>query len=493
MSQKSGSINGCILMYQDFEASSSCKRRSKLMAGIKKKTPKIMLKDEITTKNAWLYGNWQTRLSLVIMGFGNFVNKQIIQGLIYLGIEILYIFYMVTVGVGTLKDFITLGTVAQQEVFNEATQMYEYVVGDNSMLCLLYGVVTIFISIFFVVAMCTSMRSAYASQVRVQHGRKPLNFKETLKSLKQQKLQSSMLSLPVLGILCFNIVPTTFMILIAFTNYDKDHQTPGNLFDWVGLENFQKMFMRGSRLAETFWPVLGWTLVWAVFATITSFILGLLLALVINRKGTRFKPFWRFIFVLSIAVPQFVSLLTMRTIFHASGPVNIILKNLGILTGQDFIPFWQDGTLAKVMIILVNIWIGVPYTMLQTTGILQNIPADLYEAADVDGAGPVVKFFKITMPYMLFVMTPYLITQFTGNINNFNVIYLLTGGGPERLDYYYAGETDLLITWLFKVTITNKDYNIGAVIGIAIFVIMSVLSLLTYRHTGSYKDEEAFQ
>ena len=111
----------------------------------------------------------------------------------------------------------------------------------------------------------------------------------------------------------------------------------------------------------------------------------------------------------------------------------------------------------------------------------------------MDGAGPIVKFFKITMPYMLFVMTPYLITQFTGNINNFNVIYLLTGGGPERLDYYYAGETDLLITWLYKVTITNKDYNIGAVIGIAIFVIMSVLSLLTYRHTGSYKDEEAFQ
>ncbi len=461
------------------------------MAKRKEKAPKIVLKDEITTKNAWLYGNWQTRLSLIIMGFGNFVNKQIIQGLIYLAIEILYIFYMVTTGIGTIKDFITLGTVAQQEVFNESTQMYEYIVGDNSMLCLLYGVVTIFITVFFVVAMCTSMRSAYESQVKVQNGTKPLNFVETLRSLKQQKLQSSMLSFPVLGIVLFNILPTTFMILIAFTNYDKDHQTPGNLFHWVGFENFQKMFASGGRLAHTFWPVLSWTLIWAVFATVTSFLLGLILAIVINRKGTRFKPFWRFIFVLSIAVPQFVSLLTMRTIFHASGPVNILLKNAGIIT--DSIPFWQDGTLAKVMIILINIWIGVPYTMLQTTGILQNIPQDLYEAADVDGAGPVIKFFKITLPYIMFVMTPYLITQFTGNINNFNVIYLLSGGGPERLDYYYAGETDLLITWLYKVTITNKDFNIGAVISILIFILMAIFALVTYRHTGSYKDEEAFQ
>jgi len=146
------------------------------MAKRKEKAPKIVLKDEITTKNAWLYGNWQTRLSLIIMGFGNFVNKQIIQGLIYLAIEILYIFYMVTTGIGTIKDFITLGTVAQQEVFNESTQMYEYIVGDNSMLCLLYGVVTIFITVFFVVAMCTSMRSAYESQVKVQKWNKAIEL-----------------------------------------------------------------------------------------------------------------------------------------------------------------------------------------------------------------------------------------------------------------------------------------------------------------------------
>ena len=131
--------------------------------------------------------------------------------------------------------------------------------------------------------------------------------------------------------------------------------------------------------------------------------------------------------------------------------------------------------------------------MLSTTGILQNIPGELYEAAKIDGASAPIIFRKITLPYMLFVMTPNLITSFTGNINNFNVIYLLTGGGPDSLEFYYGGRTDLLVTWLYKLTITQKDYNLGAVIGIMTFIILAVVSLITYRNTGSYKDEGAFQ
>jgi arabinogalactan oligomer/maltooligosaccharide transport system permease protein len=217
----------------------------------------------------------------------------------------------------------------------------------------------------------------------------------------------------------------------------------------------------------------------------------MLLAMLINREGTRFKSFWRFLFVLSIAVPQFVSLLAMSQIFHTAGPINTILRSWGVI--QTPIPFLTDPLLAKITIICVNIWIGVPYTMLTTTGILQNIPKDLYEAARVDGANAAVTFLKITLPYMLFVTTPTLITAFVGNINNFNVIFLLTGGGPESLDYYYAGKTDLLVTWLYKLTITNKEYNLGAVIGIIVFIILATTSLLTYRRTKSYKDEEAFQ
>ena len=133
--------------------------------------------------------------------------------------------------------------------------------------------------------------------------------------------------------------------------------------------------------------------------------------------------------------------------------------------------------------------------MLQCTGILQNIPAELYESAKVDGANAVVTFFKITLPYMLFVTAPNLITSFIGNINNFNVIFLLSGGQPSCAEYYKgtAGKTDLLVTWLYKITINNKDYNLGAVIGILTFVICATVSLIVYRNTGSYKNEEEFQ
>ena len=197
--------------------------------------------------------------------------------------------------------------------------------------------------------------------------------------------------------------------------------------------------------------------------------------------------------MLSVAVPQFVTLLSMRTIFNANGPVNVLLREIGMIGATESIPFFTDPLYAKITIICINIWIGVPFTMLSTTGILQNIPAELYEAAKIDGASAPTIFRKITLPYMLFVMTPNLITSFTGNINNFNVIFLLSGGGPDSLDYYYAGKTDLLVTWLYRLTITQKDYNLGAVIGILVFIILATVSLITSRRTGSYKDEGAFQ
>ena len=262
------------------------------------------------------------------------------------------------------------------------------------------------------------------------------------------------------------------------------------LFDWVGLENFRQMFDVSGTLGKTFWSVLGWTIVWAVFATGLNYILGMLLALLINRKGTKIKGFWRLIFILSIAIPQFVSLLVMRSMLSQDGIINVMLKNAGWI--QKSLPFFSNVAWARITVIVVNLWIGIPYTMMQVTGILQNIPLELYEAAEVDGAGPVIRFFKITLPYMLFVTTPYLITTFTANINNFNIVYLLTKGDPV-LAGNTAGKTDLLVTWLYKMTVDYQYYNLGAVIGIMTFVFLAIGSLLVYRRTKSYKDEEGFQ
>lgn len=442
---------------------------------------------------AFKNGDLTTKLSLVLLGYGNVKNKQIGRGAIFFTLEIAYIVYMIFFGIKSIADFITLGTVTQGQTYNELKGIYEYTKGDNSMLCLLYGVITLFITVAFIFVAFMSCKSAYCTQIRKEKGMSLPTFKEDMHSLKQENLHVLLLAFPVMGIIVFTIIPLIFMILIAFTNYDHEHQPPGNLFDWVGVSNFSALLSSSGKLASTFWPVLGWTLIWAVSATVSCYILGLLLALLINRKDTRMKGFWRFVFVLSIAVPQFVSLLSMRTIFNANGPVNIILRQLGILEATESIPFFTDAAVAKIVIIGINIWIGVPFTMLSTTGILQNIPAELYEAARIDGASASRIFRKITLPYMLFVMTPNLITSFIGNINNFNVIFLLSSGGPDTLEYYYAGKTDLLVTWLYRLTITQKDYNLGAVIGIMTFVVLAIVSLITYRNTGSYKDEGAFQ
>lgn len=459
----------------------------------KKKITPIASYNNLDFGIAFMQGNRITRLSALIFGLGNLLHKQIIRGLILFVMEISYLYYMIRYGVDSVRNFITLGTALQTEVFNEAKQIYEYLPGDNSMLCLLYGVITIFITIGFLILMNASVKSAYVTQKMVEQGKQPAGFLEDLKSLLEGNLHKTLLFLPVTGILCFTIIPLVFMILIAFTNYDKNHQPPGNLFDWVGLDNFIAMFSGKGTLASTFWPVLSWTVIWAICATFSCYILGMLLAIVINREGTRAKGFWRFMFMLSIAVPQFVTLLTMRTVFNTNGPVNVMLREIGMIGMTEAVPFLTDPTLAKITIICVNIWIGVPFTMLTTTGILQNIPQELYESAKIDGANPFITFTRITLPYMLFITTPTLITTFVGNINNFNVIYLLSGGAPESIDFYYAGKTDLLVTWLYKLTITNKDYSFGAVIGIIVFLILVTLTLLTYRRTKSYKDEEAFQ
>ena len=236
------------------------------------------------------------------------------------------------------------------------------------------------------------------------------------------------------------------------------------------------------------------TLIWAFFATFSNYFLGIIVALVINTKGLKFKKLWRSILVLTIAMPQFISLLVMRSIFSSYGVINRTLINIGVLKSiNDAIPFFSSPNLARVVIIVVNMWIGIPYTMLMSSGILMNIPQDLCEAATVDGANKVQMFFKITLPQIIFTTTPYLITSFVGNINNFNVIFLLTAGGPSTSEYYSAGKTDLLVTWLYKLTKEKFDYSLASTIGILIFILSATLSLLTYTRSKSYKEEDAFQ
>lgn len=444
-----------------------------------------------TCINAVRKGGIETKLSMLLMGFGNIVHGQVIKGLLYMAVEAAYVVFMALTGVHCLSMLPSLGSVEQQEYWDEAAQVYMYTKGDQSVLILLYGVATVLITILMVLAWRGTLKSAYKAECLAKEGRHVNNFADDLKSLLHENLQRLMMTPPMIFIFLFTILPLIFMICMAFTNYSKigDHLM---LFDWVGFDNFAALFDSSSILGSTFWSVLGWTLIWAFFATFSNYIFGMIVSLLINRKGTRCKALWRFCFVLSCAMPMFVSLLIMRTMLQPEGAVNVLLRNLGLIASDASLPFFTDPTWARVTVIIINIWVGVPYTLLQLTGVLQNIPEDLYEAARVDGANAVQIFFKITLPYMLYVTTPYLITTFTGNVNNFNVIYLLSGGDPVTDLGATAGKTDLLVTWLYKLTIDKQYYNIGAVIGILTFIILAVGALITYHNSRSYKEEGGF-
>lgn len=461
----------------------------------------------------FVYGDYKTRLSYFIFGFGNLAHKEYIKGILYLLFEICFIIYMILMGGPMLSSLGNLGDFASAETPDPNIGINTYKYFDNSFEILLYSIVTIIIILVAIVLWVSSISTAKELQDDSLIGKDGNNM-AIIKSLGGKQFHKTLLAIPMFGVVCFTVIPIIFMILIAFTNYDSYHLTPYKLFDWVGFANFDSVFASGGAsnniFFKTFLQVLLWTLIWAFFATFTNYFLGMIVAILINTKGIKLKKIWRTILITTIAVPQFVSLLLMSRMFNQDlGIVNQLLIKMGWITkGIGWLnDSANNALLPKVMIILINTWIGIPYTMLICTGLLMNIPDDLYESAKIDGASPVKMYMKITLPYMLFVTTPYLISQFVGNINNFNVIYLLSGGNPlytfdpNSVDINTLnnltglGRTDLLITWIYKMAMTNtfKDYGVASVLSILIFVVVAVVSLITYSRTNSIKNEEDFQ
>ena len=434
-------------------------------------------------------GDLGVRMSYLVMGSGAFARKQIAKGIAYLAIELLFIFYMIFNGAGAIRGFFTLGTSFTYDLHFVGTDETVPVAGDDSMLCLLFGVVAILVIAGFLVMYFSNIRSASEAYENSIVGRKLPTFKDDLRALFDNKFYVVLLFVALIGVIAFTVLPLIFMILIAFTNYDRDHTATGG-FDWVGFQNFGSL-VGTTGLSTTFFPVLGWTLLWALCATFLNYFLGVALALLINKKDIKGQKIWRTFFVLTIAIPQFVSLLLMRQLLGEFGPIMELVRQ----AGGNAVNLFNNKHTARLIVILVNLWVGIPYSMLITSGILMNIPADLYESARIDGAGKLTMFRKITLPYIMFVTGPYLITQFIGNINNFNIIYLLTGGGPFGQAGLSdgAGGTSLLVTWLYSMTLDSQNYKLASTLGILTFVVSAVVSLLTYRHSSASKNEEDFQ
>lgn len=459
--------------------------------------------------NRFAEGDATTKASYLIMGLGHLRRGQVGRGIIYLAAQILFILYTVLFGGRYLsmffENFLTGGNVGRVEthisnVWDPELGEFVKIAGDNSFHIVLYGILSVFVILFFILTYLRSVKESYALEQAAIIGRRPDGIKKDIALLGDSKFHVTLLSLPMVGLFLFTIIPLATMILIAFTSYDANHEVPEHLFQWVGFQNFGDMLEGGSSLGATFRRVLTWTLTWAFFSTFTNYFMGMLLALLINKKGIKLKKLYRTLFVATIAVPQFVSLLILSKMLDTGGGTlgsggGIITQLIENLFGYH-LQFGLDILTTRIGIILVNLWIGVPYSMLLCSGILMNIPEDLYESARIDRTGPVRRFLKITLPYMLFVTGPYLITQFIGNLNNFNVIYLLSGGGPGDLSQYTNGAkgTDLLITWLYKLSLgADRNYKLASVIGIFVFLISAILSLVVYNRSSAVKGEEHFQ
>lgn len=459
-------------------------------------------------------GNWAVRLSFFIFGFGNIYYGQVMRGMLFLLFEAIFIVYMFVPSGGLywlakgnwFRTGATVGTVQGGYRYDEIYDTEVWVPGDDSVKVLLYGMMTILFIIAFFYTWRLQIKQCRTCIDITASGKKIKSGKDDLYSLLDDDFHKTLLALPVGGIFIFTVIPIIFMILIAFTSYDAAHDGYSNLFSWVGLEHFNELldFDRGG-LGLAFGEILSWTLIWAFFATFTNYFLGMLVAILINKKGIKLKRSWRTVLVLTIAIPQFVSLLYVSELFDSSGIVGRLLLEWNLIPKSmleaNQLSLWQNPTSAKILLIIVNIWVGIPHIMLIASGILMNIPQDLYESSRIDGANLFEQYRRITLPYMMFVMGPYLLTSFVGNLNNFNVIYLLTQNNQLlNTDLGTVGgvsvtHTDLLITWLYKMTVNSSEtkYYLASLIGIMVFVVVAGLSVIVYNFIPSMKNEEDYR
>jgi arabinogalactan oligomer/maltooligosaccharide transport system permease protein len=422
-------------------------------------------------------------VSLVFMGLGHIIFlKQYFKGLLLALIEVIMIVLTPRV-VTVLFHLITLGDPKPDLPIRQR---------DNSIFMLIDGVMMLAVLGIYLAVYIISVRSALRSWDEYQiTGRLPPN-KNPFAELLNRAFPILGLSPTVLMIVFFVIVPLVFSVCVAFTNYSTpDHIPPNNTVDWVGLRNFLAMFGGEKTWTGALGRVAAWTLVWGALATFTCYFGGTILAVVLHESKIKLIPFFRTIFILPYAVPAVVSMLVWQNLLNGSfGTVNQTLIALHIIKEGTVIPWLSNQWFAKFTCVLVNFWAGVPYFMLLVTGTLTAISKDIYEASSIDGANKFQTFAKITLPLILYQTMPLIIMSFTFNINNFGAIFFLTGGNPVVADSTTtsAAGTDILVTWIYKLTITLMDYKYASVLAVMIFIVLAPFAIFNFRRTKSFKE-----
>lgn len=424
--------------------------------------------------------------SACFMGLGQVLFlKQYLRGFALMAFEVILILAHSSIFRG-LKGLVTLG---------DPHPELPVKMRDHSIFMMINGlIILIILAIFIAVYVSNVINAKRDAEKIIKNGKFP-TLKETRNDLAENSFAAAGITPAIIMVAFFTVIPLLFSALVAFTNYSSpDHIPPNNLVDWVGLENFKTMFVQayGGAWAGSFVRVAIWTVVWAVFSTFSCFFVGFFFAVVLQDKRIVLPKLYRTVFILPYAIPTMLSLFVWANLLNGTfGPINRTLMYFGMITKG--IPWLSDPTMAKVTLILVNIWIGFPYSMILITSSMTAVSKSLYEAATIDGANKWQQFRSITFPLVMYQLKPILIMQFAGNINNFGAVFFLTAGGPSLQDTIstQAGATDILISWIYKLTMyTPNMYNLASVLSILVFLVLVPFALYNFIRTKSFKESE---
>ena len=356
---------------------------------------------------------------------------------------------------------------------------------DHSTMLMITGLLAVMVLLIALLIYVINIRDAYKTREKIEAGEKIGNI-ASLREGFENNFEYISITPGLLLMIFVSLVPILASMLVVFTNYNTNFIPPRHLLEWTGFETFRQIFTLPIWSRTLVW-VFVWTIVWAFSATFSAYTAGMFQAVLLNSPLVKFKKIFRSIFMLPWAIPAFVSLLTFRSALNARGPLNRFLMDTGII--EQAIPFLTSADHARITLILVNVWLGFPYFMALISGVMATINTDMFEAAQIDGANAPQIFRHITFPYILAATAPQIIFSITHNFNNFGVVYFLTQGGPATPTLQLAGSTDLLITWIFKLTYDHRMYNYAAAMSIFIFIVLATFSAINLRRTRVYREE----
>ena len=420
---------------------------------------------------------WRSYATILIPGLGQLCNKQYVKSIIMF-LASIYIYAMAipyALGYGNYKGKGVAGLISLAEGAGRL---------DRSIIFMIEGILAIALIIIALVLLLLSFKDANKVEKEQIKGIRVRSWVET----KQNVLEDGfpyIVNIPALVVTIFIVfIPIATTILLSFTGMDPKHQSK---FGWEALSNY-KMILLGQGVAGgPFWKILGWTIIWTLCATTLAVGLGFILAIVLNNDRVKGKTLFRTIYLLPWAVPAFITITFFSILSSPNGALTSILQSI---FGEG-LSIKNDTFVARSVLICIQAWLGSAYVFLLSTGVLQSINKELYEAADIDGATSFKKLSKITVPLVLFQTAPLLVGQYTFNFNNFSIIWMFNNGGPFSPSEYgnIAGSTDLLISYIYKLTMENQYQAFGAAITIFISIALMLIAYMGYRKTEVFKKD----